>query len=80
MGRNIMGSSEKTIPEINAQYIIDKSGKKTGVILDINTFERLLEEIEEFYFGKMAECVMEKEKDQKKYTLDEVKDEIVDHE
>ncbi len=48
------------IPEITPQYIIDKTGKKTGVILDIQTFEKLLSELEDIYFGTMAEAALEK--------------------
>lgn len=39
---------------INPQYLINKSGKKTAVMLDIKTFETLLEYVEDEYFGKQA--------------------------
>ena len=41
--------------EIAPRYIIDSSGKKTEVILDISTFERMLENLEDLYFGLQAE-------------------------
>jgi predicted DNA-binding protein len=46
---------------ITPQYIIDKSGKKTGVILDIITFEQLIEEVEDMYFGTIAHNALQKE-------------------
>lgn len=39
---------------IDPQYLINKSGKKTAVMLDIKTFENLLEYVEDEYFGKQA--------------------------
>lgn len=45
----------KNILEIKPRYIIDSSGKKTKVILDISTFEHLLESLEDLYFGLQAE-------------------------
>jgi hypothetical protein len=46
---------------LTPQYIIDKSGKKTAVILDIDSFEKLLEEIEDIYFGSLAKKALKKE-------------------
>ncbi len=37
------------IAAINLHYIVDKSGKKTGVIMDIATFEELIEKLEDLY-------------------------------
>ena len=48
---------------LTPQYIIDKAGKKTGVILDIITFEQLLEEIEDIYFAAKAQTALQ-EKDE----------------
>lgn len=39
---------------IDPQYLINKSGKKTAVVLDIKTFESMLEYVEDEYFGKQA--------------------------
>jgi hypothetical protein len=36
-----------TIRDLQAQYITDESGKKTAVILPIEEFEELLEDIED---------------------------------
>jgi hypothetical protein len=40
--------------EITPQFIVDKAGKKTGVILDIATFEQLMEKLEDLYLGTLA--------------------------
>ena len=45
--------------EISPHYIVDSSGKKTEVILDILTFERMLESLEDLYFGLQAEQVLQ---------------------
>ena len=37
----------RTIQEMQAQYITDDKGKKTAVILPIEEFEELLEDIED---------------------------------
>ena len=47
--------------EISPQFIIDSTGKKTGVLLDMATFEQLMEKLEELYLGAMAEHVLENE-------------------
>jgi hypothetical protein len=49
------------LSKITPQYIIDKAGKKTRVILDILTFEQLLEEIEDIYFGSIAHKALQEE-------------------
>jgi len=36
------------------QYIVNESGKKTHVIVEIAVFEELLEQLEDFYFGLKA--------------------------
>lgn len=41
--------------EISPRYIVDESGEKKEVILDISTFEKLLEQLEDLYLGRMAE-------------------------
>ena len=46
---------KKTIfSKIHPRYIVDNKGEKTDVILDISTFEQLLEEIEDLYFSSVA--------------------------
>ncbi len=32
---------------MNVQYLVDESGKRVGVVLDIEEYERMLEEFEE---------------------------------
>lgn len=49
--------------DISPQFIIDKTGKKTGVLLDISTFENMLEKLEELYLGLTAEHILENEKE-----------------
>ncbi len=53
-----MLKNKAPLSKITPQYIIDKSGKKTGVILDILAFEQLLEDI---YFGSIAHKVLQEE-------------------
>ena len=59
-----------SLPDLKAQYIVDKKGQKTGVILDIKLFEALIEELEDLYDITQAEKVIEKKGE--KYTLEEV--------
>jgi predicted DNA-binding protein len=49
------------LSKITPQYIINKAGKKTSVILDINEFEHLLEQIEDIYFGSVAQKALKEE-------------------
>ena len=58
-----MLKTKNLLSKITPQYIIDKAGKKTGVILDILAFEQLLEEIEDIYFGSIAHKALQEEKD-----------------
>jgi len=44
----------KHILDIHPQFIVDKDGKKTGVIMNIETFEHLIETVEELYFASLA--------------------------
>jgi predicted DNA-binding protein len=56
-----MLKTKRLLSKITPQYIIDKAGKKTGVILDILAFEQLLEEIEDIYFGSIAHKALQEE-------------------
>lgn len=49
------------LSKIIPQYIVDKAGKKTGVILDILAYEQLLEKIEDIYFGSIAQKALKEE-------------------
>lgn len=44
--------------EIKPRYIVDSHGKKVAVILDIATFECMLENLENLYFGLQAKQVL----------------------
>lgn len=55
-----MKTTAKTL-DFQPQFIIDKAGNKTAVILDIKTFEKMQDELEDFYFGTLAEAALEKE-------------------
>ena len=47
--------------DLALQYIVDHIGKKTGVILSMETFEQLMEEIEDVYFGVLAQAAFQHE-------------------
>ncbi len=48
---------KKNSLEIPAQYIVNNIGKKTGVILNISIFEKIMERLEESYLGEEAEKI-----------------------
>ncbi len=48
-----------SIENISAQFIIDKTGKKTAVILDIETFQGLLDELEDFSLSAIAHAALD---------------------
>lgn len=60
--------------DIPAQFIVDNAGKKTAVILDIKTFEKLLDELEDFYLGELAQAALKQE--QEWISHDEVKQQL----
>lgn len=49
-----MSVSKKSL-NIAPQYVSDLSGKKTAVLLDIKTFENMLERLEDQYFLQQAQ-------------------------
>ena len=49
-----------------AQYVIDEKGKKTGVILTVKQYEKLLEDLHDL-------AVVAERKSEKPITLDEMK-------
>ena len=63
-------SFSSLLSSVKAQYIVNKTGKKTGVILDMKQLKTLFDEIEDLYDIAQAERVMAKKG--KKYTLKEV--------
>ena len=46
---------KKNMLQISPRYIVDDSGKKKEVILDIKIYEKLLEELEDYYLGLEAD-------------------------
>ena len=62
--------------DISAQFIVDHAGKKTGVILDMQTFEKLLSELEEFYLGALAQAASKE--DQEFLSHEEVKQRLAE--
>ncbi len=58
-----MKTSKAPITSLAPQYIVDTKGKKTAVILNINSFEKLLEEIEDIYFGSLAKAALDQEEE-----------------
>ncbi len=52
-------NTKKQLLEILPKYIVDSSGKKTGVVPDISTFKQMLENLEDLYFALKAEKVIE---------------------
>jgi len=55
----------RTIGELQAQYITDEKGKKTAVILPIEEFEELLEDLEDL-------AVLLERRDEQTIPFDEV--------
>ena len=60
---------------IKPQYIFDRTGSKTAVILDIQTFENLLEAVEDSYLSALGEEILKTETEF--IDLDEIKDELL---
>jgi len=59
---------------IKPQFIFDNSGKKKAVILDILTFENMLEALEDSALGRLTKEILENENEF--VDLDELKDEL----
>jgi hypothetical protein len=49
-----------------AQYVVDKNGKKTGVLLSVKQYEKLLEDLHDL-------AVVAERKSEKPITLEEMK-------
>lgn len=67
--------NQTTAPNaIRPQYILDQTGNKTAVILDIVTFENILEALEDNYLAKIGTQILATEDS---YTdLDELRDSL----
>ena len=66
---------KKRLINVHPQFIVDKAGKKTGVVMDISTFEELMEKFEELYLGALAEDVLKEE--DTFYELKEIKADLL---
>lgn len=64
------------LDSITPQYIIDKAGKKTGVILDLKTFNTLVEELEDMYDVRQAEQIIAAGEKEKGRTLEELEESL----
>lgn len=49
------------VSTLNPQFIVDRSGKKTAVVLDIKDYETLLEEVEDLYLAMLATKALDEE-------------------
>lgn len=67
--------ASSVLEEIQAQYIVDEQGKKTGIILKIETFKKLIEELEDLHLGAMAKTALNA--GEESHDLEEVKKEIL---
>lgn len=47
--------------EIEPRYIVDNSGKKKEVILNIKTFEKILEQLEDMYLAREAQKALQED-------------------
>ncbi len=45
--------------DIELRYIVDSTGKKVEVVLDLSTYEKMVENLEDSYFGEQAERALE---------------------
>ena len=66
---------KKRLINVHPQFIVDKAGKKTGVVMHISTFEELMEKFEELYLGALAEDVLKEE--DTFYELKEIKADLL---
>ena len=55
---------------VEARYLVDKEGNKTDIVLSIDLFNALLQELEDLYDITEAEKIIKKKG--KRYTLEEV--------
>ena len=54
------------------QYIIDNKGKKTGVVLDLQTFTTIVDELEELYDILEAEKILAKGDEEEGRSIEEI--------
>ncbi len=58
--------------KITPQYIVDNTGKKTSVILDLKTFASMIEELEDLHDIMEAEKILGKGTEEEGSTIDEI--------
>ena len=61
---------------IKPQYIVDNNGNKTGVVLDVQTFTSMIEELEDLYDIMQAEKILIQGESEEGKTLDEIEESI----
>ena len=54
------------------QYIIDSTGKKTSVVLDLKTFSLIIEELEDLHDIREAEKIVSQGEAEEGRTLEEI--------
>jgi len=64
------------LSDLHVQSIVDKKGKKTGVILDLKLFEARCEELEDLHDIAQAEEIIRK--GEKRYSLEEAEQALLD--
>lgn len=52
---------KKSVIELKPRFITDEQGNKLEVVLDIATYDQLVDFLEDHYLGKMAEEVLSAE-------------------
>ncbi|OGB97493.1 hypothetical protein A3F06_03065 [candidate division TM6 bacterium RIFCSPHIGHO2_12_FULL_36_22] len=50
---------KKNTMYMEPRYIVDSTGKKVEVVLDLSTYEKMVENLEDSYFGEQAERALE---------------------
>lgn len=48
-------ASEIVMQTIKKRYLVDKKNRRVGVILDLDTFEKIEEVLEDYLFGKIMQ-------------------------
>jgi hypothetical protein len=61
---------------ITPQYIVDSTGKKTSVVLDMKTFNLIMEDLEDLYDIREAEKILAKGEEEKGRTLEEIEESL----
>jgi predicted DNA-binding protein len=64
------------LESLSPQYIVDDTGKRSAVILDVKVYERLLEELEDFYLSRAGEDILSQ--DEERISIEEVKRNLLD--